>query len=104
MTWVPEPIDTTGVELPEAIESLVEVLSENAHDRWAVLRLAEGWRYGEERSDKHLTHPDLVPYADLPDSERKYDRELAVNTLKVLLARGYVIRPPGAAESWCKPI
>jgi len=98
MSWVPRPIDTSGVELPEEICGLVEVLSENAHDRWAVLRLAEGWRYGAERSDKHRTHPDLVPYSELPDGEKEYDRELAVNTLKILVSLGYVIRPPGALE------
>jgi hypothetical protein len=94
MTYTPRPLDTTTVELPESLRALVEVLAENAHDTWAKMRIAEGWRYGAHRDDAARTHPDLVPYDQLPDSERQYDRELATATLKVVLGRGYTIVGP----------
>jgi hypothetical protein len=91
MTYTPRPLDTTTVELPERLNELVELLAENAHDTWAQMRIADGWRYGPRRDDAARTHPDLVPYAELPDSEQQYDRELAVTTLKVVLGQGYRI-------------
>jgi hypothetical protein len=94
MSYAPKPFDTRTVELPETLGPLVELLAENAHDTWAHMRIAEGWRYGPCRDDLAQTHPDLVPYAELPESEQEYDRELAVSTLKVVLGRGYRITGP----------
>lgn len=99
MTYIPTPIDISHVEFPDSLAELIELLAENAHDTWAALRIADGWTYGPQRDDDSRTHPDLVPYAELPDSEKRYDRDLAANTLKVVIARGYSInsiRPPGA--------
>jgi hypothetical protein len=93
--WIPAPVDTTGTRLSPRLESLVERLAENAHDRWALRRLSEGWRSGPHRDDGALTHPLLVPYGDLPEGEKEYDRELATETLKVVLSLGYSILPPG---------
>lgn len=93
--WMPEPVNTGAVELGPDLLALVELLAQNAHDRWALRRLDEGWRHGRSRDDEKLTHPLLVPYADLPESEKEYDRELSVETLKVILSLGYrVVRPP----------
>jgi hypothetical protein len=94
VTYTPKPFDTSTVELPQTLGPLVELLAENAHDTWAQMRIAEGWRYGPCRDDVAQTHPDLVPYAELPDSEREYDRELAISTLKVVLGRGFKITSP----------
>jgi hypothetical protein len=94
MTYAPKPIDTSTVELPERLVSLVELLAENAHDTWAQMRIAEGWRYGPIRDDAAQTHPDLVPYSEIPDAEREYDRQLAIGTLRVVLGRGYSITGP----------
>jgi retron-type reverse transcriptase len=38
-----------------------------------------------------LQHPDLVAYADLPETEKTYDRNAAMETLKAVLALGYRI-------------
>jgi hypothetical protein len=94
MTYVPKPFDTHAVELPEILKPVVELLAENAHDTWAQMRIAEGWRFGTRRDDVARTHPDLVPYAELPDTEREYDRQLAITTLKVVLGSGYEITGP----------
>lgn len=91
MSYKPEPIDTTGVKLSDDIEGLTELLASNAHDIWARQRMAEGWRYGPERNDSRKEHPSLVPYEELSESEKEYDRKAAVETLKAIIALGYRI-------------
>jgi class 3 adenylate cyclase/tetratricopeptide (TPR) repeat protein len=95
--YEPDPIQTAGVSLSEELLSLVELLAKNAHDRWAQQRLADGWRYGPKRDDERKEHPCLVPYESLPDSEKTYDRTMALETLRVVVALGYVLQPPGTS-------
>src|ERR1044071_2119085 len=92
MTYQPQPIDTSAVALPREIEQLVERLSESIHDSWSQRRIMEGWRHGPARDDVAKTHPDLVPYAELSESEREYDRTTVRATVKGILALGFEIR------------
>ena len=94
MTYQPRPIDTSKVSLSSAIRDLVERLAENAHDQGALQRMGEGWRFGSARNDERKEHPCLVSYADLPESEKDYDRRVATETLRAILALGYPIEPP----------
>lgn len=87
--YAPQPINTDEVELPADLRNLTERLAENAHDHWALQRMSEGWRWGETRSDHAHTHPNLVPYDELSDSEKEYDRKTAMETLKAILKLGY---------------
>ena len=89
--YVPEPLDTSGVQLPADLEQLVEKMSLNVHEVWAAGRIAEGWTWGPERDDEQKHHPCLVAYEDLPESEREYDRHTAVETIKLILSLGYHI-------------
>ena len=91
MTYKPMPIDTSKVKLPGELLKLTELLAENSHDNWAKQRMAEGWVYGPKRDDARKQHPDLVPYKDLPESEKEYDRIAAMETLKAIIALGYRI-------------
>ena len=90
------PISTEGVTLPPELGALVEQLAENNHDHWARQRINEGWTYGPQRDDARKTHPDLVPYGELPEEEKEYDRISVVETLKVILMLGYDIVPKGS--------
>ena len=92
MTYRPNPIDTSGVALSADLRALTERLAEHAHDVWAARRISEGWTCGPKRDDAAETHPDLVPYSDLPESEKEYDRRAAMETLKAIVALGYCIR------------
>ncbi len=94
MVYNPKPIDTSRVNLPPEIMDLIERLAENNHDLWAARRLAEGWRCGAQRDDTARTHPNLVPYGDLTESEKEYDRTNAIEVLKVMIALGYRITSP----------
>lgn len=87
----PEPADTREVRLPEELEALAEEMARNVHEVWALNRLKEGWTYGPERDDVAKTHPCLVDYDDLPESEKTYDRATSQETLKFILLKGFEI-------------
>ena len=90
-TYRPKLIDLRHTPLPEGFENLREAIAENAHDRWALERQSEGWTYGPKRDDAKLETPDMVPYSQLPESEKQYDRIMAEDTLKLFSALGYKI-------------
>jgi hypothetical protein len=94
LTYEPRPIDTSHIDLTPEILPLTERLAEHAHDIWARQRLAEGWTHGPQRDDGKKKHPCLVPYDQLPESEKQYDRNAALETLKAILSLGYTIMPP----------
>jgi hypothetical protein len=90
MTYRPNPIDTSSVTLSADLLDLTERLAENSHDHWGAQRLAEGWTPGP-RDEDQKQNPCLVPYADLPESEKAYDRTMAMETLKAIVTLGYRI-------------
>jgi len=55
------------------------------HSRWNASRLIAGWRYGAERNDAQKIHPDLVPYDQLTEVVKDYDRD-AIRNLPSLFA------------------
>lgn len=87
----PKPIDTRDVELPPELLALTEKIAENVHDVWAAKRISEGWTYGTVKDAGKLTTPLLVPYPQLPESEKEYDRNTALETLKLIMKLGYHI-------------
>ena len=89
--YTPQPIDTTDVKLPEELEQLVEQMSKNVHEVWAEARISQGWTYGEQRNDELKTHPCLVPYEELPEDEKEYDRLMALDTIKLVKKLGFEI-------------
>lgn len=96
--YTPQPVDTRSVRLPNSINLLSELLSQNAHEVWAVGRIQQGWRWGPQRDNDELLHPDLVPYEDLTEQDKQYDRDTSMSTLKVITALGYILEPPSTAE------
>ena len=91
--YTPNPVDTDGVALPEELMALAEQIAENVHEVWAAGRLADGWTYADERDDAQKHHPCLVPYEELSDSEKEYDRNTSQETLKLILKLGFKIVP-----------
>lgn len=85
----PKPIDLSDVVLTEDLTELREAIAENAHDIWAETRMKEGWTYGPKRDDDKKQNPCMVPYCDLPESEKEYDREMAMQTIKLMYKLGY---------------
>lgn len=89
--YIPHPIDTTDVELPDEMKQLVEQLARNVHENWALGRLNDGWTFGPVRDDVLKQHPCLVEYDELPESEKDYDRHTAIETLKLIMKLGWTI-------------
>ena len=88
----PKPYDTSDVDLSTELIELAELMAENVHDVWAATRLSQGWTYGPERNDGEKKHPCLVPYDQLPEEEKQYDRNTSIETLKFIMAHGFEIR------------
>ena len=90
-TYVPQPVDTSDIQLPQELNELVEKMAENVHEVWAQSRISQGWSYGAERNDALKQHPCLVPYNELPEVEKAYDRDTALGTLKLIAKLGFKI-------------
>lgn len=89
--YIPQPVDTTDVQLPEELSDLVEQMAKNVHEVWAQSRIEQGWTWGAERSDALKQHPCLVAYENLPEVEKAYDRDTALATLKLICKLGFKI-------------
>lgn len=89
--YEPKPIDLSDIELPQELVQLTEKIAKNVHDVWSAGRMAEGWKYGEKRDDEKKETPCLVEYSELSETEKEYDRNTALQTLKLIVALGYKI-------------
>ena len=89
--YTPQPMDTSTQKLPEELSTLVEKMAKNVHEIWAQTRINQGWTYGEVRNDALKQHPCLIPYEELTEEEREYDRNTAIGTLNFILQSGFKI-------------
>lgn len=87
----PSPIDTKDIVLSPELKELTEKIAQNVHNVWAQNRINEGWKYGKKRDDIKKETPCLVPYCDLPENEKDYDRNTAIETIKLIISLGYKI-------------
>lgn len=90
-TYTPKPENLDNIQLSEELNDLVEAMAKNVHEVWAQSRIEQGWTYGTERNDQLKHHPCLVPYEELPEVEKAYDRDTAVGTLKLISRLGFKI-------------
>lgn len=90
-TYIPSPVDTTNVELPQELMNLAEEIAKNVHEVWSKNRMSEGWVYGPVRDDEKRETPCLVPYEELPEEEKAYDRNTAFSTLRLIVSLGFDI-------------
>ena len=91
ITYNPQPIDTSGIELPAELMELAETIARNVHDVWAQSRINEGWTYAEQRNDEKRQTPCLVDYDDLSEEEKTYDRNTSLETLRLITKLGFKI-------------
>lgn len=89
--YTPQPINTNDVILPKELMTLVEDMAKNVHEVWAQTRIDQGWTYGVERNDALKQHPCLIPYEELPEEEKEYDRNTSLSTLKLIHKLGFKI-------------
>ena len=84
-------MQTNDITLSDDLVAFTELIAANVHDVWAAGRIKEGWTYGEVMDTEKKTTPCLVPYDELPESEKEYDRNTAIETLKLITKLGYKI-------------
>lgn len=72
-------------------EEMVERMAEMEHGRWNVDRLRDGWRPGK-RDDAKRTHDCLVPWKELPEDIKKFDRNSVKSWPTLLAAVGIEIK------------
>lgn len=92
MTYTPDPIDTSKITLSNELHELVEFLAKNTHENWSKERIHQGWHHGPERNDTKKESPCLIPYEELPESEKEHDRIAATELLKTILLLGFSIK------------
>lgn len=89
--YIPHPVDISSIQLPEELIELAESISKNVYEVWSQNRMDEGWTYGPVRNDEKKEAPCLVPYEELPEIEKAYNRDTAFNTLKYIVSLGFKI-------------
>lgn len=89
--YIPKPIDTSDIVLTEDIVELGELIAKNTHEVWSEGRTKDGWIFGKVRDDTLKHHPCLVPYEELSETEKEYDRNTSMQTLKLIVKFGYKI-------------
>lgn len=77
----------------ELSEEQVEILARMEHARWVKERLSRGWTLGE-RCPEAKTSPYLVPYDQVPDEVREYDRDAARSVIPLLEMVGIAVVDP----------
>lgn len=89
--YIPQPADTHDVVLPHELAELAEQIARNVHEVWSAGRIEDGWSYGEVRNDTLKHHPCLIPYEELSETEKEYDRHTSQETLKLIIKLGFKI-------------
>ncbi|KAM3723537.1 Ryanodine receptor [Dirofilaria immitis] len=87
--FVPVLVDISNVVLPEFAMEIHEKLAENLHELWAMRKIELGWSYGEVRDQKTRRHPCLTSFQQLPQNEKTYNINLAIDTMKTIEALRY---------------
>lgn len=70
----------------------IEILAKAEHRRWCASRRLAGWQFGSTRDDGAKLHPDLVPWEELTEATRDYDREPVRNLPQLLETIGCSIQ------------
>jgi TrkA-N domain/RyR domain len=70
-----DPAVTTPALWSELTDDQVEILARMEHARWAAYLWMTGWKYAPQRDDARKLHPNLVPYDQLDEPTKDYDRD-----------------------------
>ncbi|HVM72678.1 MAG TPA: RyR domain-containing protein [Anaerolineales bacterium] len=72
-------------------EGSLEELAEAEHERWMQSLFDDGWAYAPITDEPNKKHECLVPWKELPDSEKKKDIDLVRGIPAILAKAGYAI-------------
>eukprot|EP00002_Diphylleia_rotans_P021884 TRINITY_DN4267_c0_g1_i9.p1 TRINITY_DN4267_c0_g1~~TRINITY_DN4267_c0_g1_i9.p1 ORF type:complete len:884 (-),score=164.05 TRINITY_DN4267_c0_g1_i9:265-2916(-) len=88
--YEPRVYNTSGVDI-EFMIPLIETIAEHVHDNWTLTKLEQGWRYGPKRNNDDKVHPAMIPYEELTENEKSYDKNMAKEAVKLIITLGYKI-------------
>ena len=71
--------NTIEIEIKQTKEDmeerkLIELLSEKVHNAWMKEKEAQGFSYGKDYDKEKKKHPDMLPYNELKEEVKEYDR------------------------------
>lgn len=75
----------------EFSEQEILYLAKKEHERWMNQKIAAGWIYGPKKIDANKTHPDILPWSNLPEKEQKKDIKAVSKIPKYLERAGFEI-------------
>lgn len=92
------PTTHPNVRIPFSKQE-VERMAELEHGRWNVERVRDGWRQGNLRDNAKKIHDCIVPWNNLPEDIKHYDRA-AVRQFPTILAKaGLEVSRPSTRSS-----
>jgi hypothetical protein len=68
-----------------------EILARMEHDRWWADKALAGWTHAPDRNDLQLLHPDMIPYEQLSDKIKQWDRNSVIKMIEILDSEGLVV-------------
>lgn len=82
--WADASPDQRDSSLRGVVLSISGQTPEELHQSWCDFKVANGWVFGPVKDEQNKTHPCLVPYDQLPESDKVKDHLFSaiVNTLK----------------------
>ncbi|KAA3679890.1 ryanodine receptor 2 [Paragonimus westermani] len=89
--FIPKPVDTTQIRLPNTLHTLVDRFAQHCHDSWALELIEQGYTYGPVVDEGKRTHPNLCSFNNLPQHEQVRYIHPVTDTLKAMLAFGWSI-------------
>lgn len=61
----------------------IELMAEIEHSRWIAEKVLAGWIKGKPRDNDRLIHPDIVPYTELTEEKKMYDRQPSIRMFEL---------------------
>jgi hypothetical protein len=92
-----------ATSLPKLTTREIELMAEMEHGRWVVERLQGGWRFDRDRNPAKKLSPYLVPWTELTDEEKQWDRNAVMEWPRVLAKAGLEVVRPKAIKRTGKP-
>jgi len=78
------PTQLPAVTIKAEKNSLIERMAELEHERWMAERRINGWTFSKERCNSRRLHPDLIPYEQLSDESKSYDRQMITSLIEMM--------------------
>ena len=84
MGWEMRPFNSEGNAIKIIPDDIVEILAIIEHDDWVRERIDSGWVYGKEKDADKKVSPYLLPYDELTEEIKDFDRDSIRNIPELL--------------------